>query len=238
MRLPGCSADSAGVQQATGRPALTRRWAFVTAGLAAGFSGLAVLATILAGVPLLLAELTLLALPITAIAVIIRRTPRPVVLQVWRVARAGLVAGFAATLVYDLTRTALSVAEPSPYNPFEAIRRFGLGILPADAPLGALIGVGFGVHVLNGSTFGVIYATFAGRFAATARTAMVSGLAWGLTLEFIQSILYPGWLNITSVLGEFLIISGAGHLAYGATLGLGTYRLLHRQRVSDGGPQP
>jgi hypothetical protein len=38
---------------------LTRRWAFVTAGLAAGFSGLAVMSTILTGGSLLIAEAAL-----------------------------------------------------------------------------------------------------------------------------------------------------------------------------------
>lgn len=193
------------------------------------------MATIVTGVPLLVAEVGLVALPLTALVVVMRRTPPAIVAEVWRVVRVGLAAGFLATVVYDVTRTILSVADPSPYNPLEAIRRFGLGILPADAPVGALMAVGLGVHILNGSTFGVIYATFAGRLALTPRSALLSGLAWGLTLEFVQSILYPGWLNITSVLDEFLIISGAGHLAYGATLGLGTYRILHQRRRTEGG---
>jgi hypothetical protein len=57
---------------------------------------------------------------------------------------------------------------------------------------------------------------------------LISGIIWGLTLEFLQSILYPGWLGITTVLAEFLVISGLGHIAYGVTLGLGTRWILSR----------
>ena len=209
-------------------PAVGRRWAVATVGLSAGFSGLAVISTILTGVPLIVAEIALVALPLGATVFVIRRAPGAVVREVWRVVRAGLLAGFGATLVYDVTRTVLSVADPSPYNPFEAVRRFGLGVLPSDAPTAVLLTAGMGVHLLNGTSFGVIYATFSGRIAASRRGAVLSGIAWGLTLEFVQSILYPGWLNITTVLREFLLISGLGHVAFGATLGIGVHWALWR----------
>jgi hypothetical protein len=211
-----------------------RRWAFATIGLAAGFSGLAVIGTILTGIPLLFLEGALVLVPVTFVVVVIRRTPRPIVLEIWRVARAGLLAGFAATIVYDVTRTTLSVFDPSPYNPFEAIRQFGLGMLPADASPALVMGVGYCIHFLNGSSFGVIYAVFGGRHVSSLRAALLSGIAWGLTLEFIQSILYPGWLHITTVLGEFLVISGFGHLAFGASLGLGVRWLLARGAGVEG----
>ena len=214
---------------------MTRRWAFATIGLAAGFSGLAVMTTILSGIPLLLAEGVLVLVPLTFVAVVVRRTPTPIVREIWRVARAGLIAGFAATLVYDVTRTTLSIFDPSPYNPFEAVRVFGTGMLPAGAPPALLMVAGYGIHFLNGSSFGVIYAIFGGRHARTLRVALLGGIAWGLTLEFIQSILYPGWLGITTVLGEFLVISGLGHIAYGASLGLGVRWLLRRETAKEVG---
>jgi hypothetical protein len=212
---------------------LTRRWAFATVGLAAGFSGLAVLATILSGVPLAIAEAALAVIPLTFVVVVVRRTPRPIVREVWRVVRAGLLAGFVATIVYDATRTILSVVDPSPYNPFEAVRVFGLGMLPPGAPAALIMASGFSIHYLNGSTFGVIYAVFAGRHGGTLRAALLGGIAWGLTLEFIQSILYPGWLGMTAVIKEFLVISGLGHVAYGASLGVGVRWLLHRERALE-----
>lgn len=211
------------------RTELTRRWAFAAVGLAAGFSGVAVIVSILSGVALLIAEVAMVAAPLVVVIIVARRAPRPVARHVGRVVRAGLLAGFAATIAYDATRTALSVYDPSPYNPFEAIRQFGLGIMPADAGLPAVMATGFAIHVLNGSTFGVIYAVFFGRHVHTLRAALLGGAIWGLTLEFVQSILYPGWLGIPAViLREFLVISGLGHIAYGAALGVGVRRLLFR----------
>lgn len=207
---------------------ITRRWAFGTIGLAAGFSGVAVIISILSGVALSVAEAALVLVPLVSVMFIARRAPRPVVREVWRVARAGVLGGAAATVVYDVTRTVLSVFDPSPYNPFEAIRQFGLGLLPANAAPPLVMVAGFALHLVNGSSFGVIYAVFAGRHVHTLRAALLSGLAWGLTLEFIQSILYPGWLQITTVLKEFLVISGLGHVMYGLTLGLGVRWLLRR----------
>jgi hypothetical protein len=201
---------------------------FATIGLAAGFSGVAVILTILSGVPLSITEAALVVVPLTAIVVVSRRVPRHIVREVWRVARAGVVGGVAATLVYDITRTVLSIYDPSPYNPFEAIRQFGLGMLPTGTRLPLVMAAGFVVHFVNGSSFGVIYATVAGRHVTTPRAAVLSGLAWGLTLEFVQSILYPGWLQIATVLREFLVISAIGHITYGLTLGLGVRWLLRR----------
>jgi hypothetical protein len=212
---------------------VTRRWAFATVGLAAGFTGLAVLGTILTGIPLLILEGVLVLVPVTAAAIVIRRAPRPVARRVWRVVRAGIVVGFVATIIYDVTRTVASTFDPSPYNPFEAIRFFGLGMVPADAPVALIMAAGLAIHLLNGCSFGVIYATVAGRHVRTWQVALVSGIAWGLTLEFIQSILYPGWLQITTVLNEFLLISGLGHFAYGASLGLGVRWILARSQGTE-----
>jgi hypothetical protein len=213
---------------------MTRRWAFGTAGLAAGFSGLAVVYSILTGVALAVAEAALVVVPLAITIVIARRVPRQIAREVWRVARAGLVAGFTATLVYDITRTALSILDPSPYNALEAIRRFGVGMMPAGTGAPMVMAAGLFIHFLNGSSFGMIYAIFAGRHLRTRRAAAVSGLAWGLTLELVQSILYPGWLQITTVLREFLVISGIGHVMYGLALGLGTWWLFPRGLPSEG----
>jgi hypothetical protein len=53
-----------------------------------------------------------------------------------------------------------------------------------------------------------------------------------------MSILYPGWLGITTVLQEFLVISSLGHLMYGVTLGLGVRWLLHRGQPRESVPSP
>jgi hypothetical protein len=207
---------------------MSQRWALATIGLAAGFSGVAVVFSILTGAALYIAEGALFIIPMAATVAIARRMPRAVVREVWHVARAGLLSGFAATLVYDGTRIALAALDPSPYNPFEAIRRFGLGMVPAGAGMPAVMLAGMVIHFLNGTSFGVIYAIFVGRHVRTRQAAALTGLGWGLTLELVQSILYPGWLHITTVLREFLVISAVGHVTYGLTLGLGTQWFLQR----------
>lgn len=204
---------------------MTRRIAFTTACLAAGFSGLAVLATILGNVALLVAELLAAFGASVLLLVLIKRTPRPIVVSIARVAITGALAGIVATGVYDVTRTVLSLLDPSPYSPFEALRRFGLGVLPIGSASEAVFVAGFAVHLLNGASFGVMYAMLAQGRVKRMRIAAASGVAWGLILELIQSILYPGWLGITTVIKEFLVISGLGHVAYGATLGLAFRRL-------------
>ena len=210
------------------------RWALPALGLAAGFSGVAVVLHILSGAALYLTEAAMVAIPVGTTTLIARRTPPAVRREVWRVARAGLLAGCAATLLYDAARGVLSLLDPSPYNPFEAIRRFGRGMLPPGASPSAALLTGAAVHLVNGSSFGLIYAVFAGRHVRTARGALGAGLAWGITLEFVQSILYPGWLRITTVLAEFLLISSLGHIVYGLSLGLGVRGLLER---STGGEE-
>lgn len=207
---------------------MNRQWVLATVALAAAFSGVAVLVSILSGIALGIAEAALVIVPLASVVLITRRAPRPIVHEVWRLARAGALAGLAATIAYDVTRTALSILDPSPYNPFEAIRLFGLGVVPEAAGLPLVMAAGAMVHVVNGVSFGVIYAALAARRPHSRRDAVVRGLAWGLTLELVQSILYPGWLGITTVLREFLVISGAGHIMYGLALGLAARRLLER----------
>jgi hypothetical protein len=212
---------------------VTHGFVYTSVGLAAGFSGLAVMAAILTPVPLIVTELVAVGVALVFLGLMVRRAPPGLLREVRRAAGAGILVGAVATLVYDAVRTGLSLLDPSPYNPFEAIRHFGMGILPATAAPSLVLGVGWIVHLVNGSSFGVIYAMFARNRLGTVRSALVSGMAWGVMLELIQSILYPGWLGITTVIREFLLISAAGHLAYGATLGLGVRALMSRRSQSE-----
>ena len=205
---------------------MARSFAFTAAGLAAGFSGVAMLLFIVGSVPLPLAEGATVAVAAVALWLYLRRLPPGVVAAVLRLARAGVVVGAMATVAYDVARIALSFFAALPYDPFAAIRQFGYGILPPDSSPATVLGVGFVVHLINGSSFGVIYAMFAHRHITSFRAAVGWGMAWGLVLEFVQSILYPGWLGITATLGEFFVITGASHLVYGATLGVGLRRRL------------
>lgn len=57
---------------------MTRRWAFATIGLAAGFSGMAVLVSILSGVALSIAEAAFVVVPLIAVIIVAHRAAREV----------------------------------------------------------------------------------------------------------------------------------------------------------------
>jgi hypothetical protein len=128
-------------------------------------------------------------------------------------------AGVLGIVAYDASKAVLSLADPSPYNPFEAIRVFGVLLVGDHAPPIQTWASGAAFHLLNGVMFAIAYAQFLGAFAArSVRLAVVTGMAWGLFLETFQLVLFPGWLSITFV-AEFTTISMAAHLVYGATVG-------------------
>jgi hypothetical protein len=111
-------------------------------------------------------------------------------------------------------------------------------MLPEGAPAAAVLAAGFTIYFVSGSSFGVIYAVSAGRRAHTRRDALLGGAAWGADAGIHPVHLYPGWLRITTVLQELLVISGLGHVVYGITLGLGVRLLLHRGRPRQSVPSP
>jgi hypothetical protein len=190
-------------------------------GAGALFSGAALLAHILAGIALPLA------LALTAVLLLL------VVWSVWRRAAAaerqrltgraviGLGAGVAATLTYDVAKYALAQWDPSPYNPFEAIRVFGLLLTGPAAPAGLSLAAGIAFHLLNGIAFGIAFCFLFGR------RGIIAGIGWGLFLELFQLTLYPGWLDIRFY-DEFVRISALSHAVYGAVLGWGCQAGLRR----------
>jgi hypothetical protein len=78
----------------------------------------------------------------------------------------------------------------------------------------------FVYHVSNGILFGTAYTLLLGQ------QRWWCGIAWSLGLELAMLCLYPLWLDLRSVMGEFTVMSVTGHLAYGAVLGLGCQRWL------------
>jgi hypothetical protein len=146
----------------------------------------------------------------------------------------GAVAGFLATMAYDLSKAALSILDPSPYNPFEAIRTFGKLLAGPSAGEQAIVASGAAFHLLNGTMFGIAYVfIFARDGAISSGRALATGVAWGIFLELFQLTLYPGWLDIRAY-REFVMISALGHVVYGATLGtiaLTLFRSGHARRV-------
>lgn len=122
-------------------------------------------------------------------------------------------------MAYDLSKAALSVLDPSPYNPFHAIRAFGDLLVGTSAGERAIVASGAVFHLLNGTMFGVAYVfLFAHDGHISGGRALATGVVWGIFLELFQLTLYPGWLDIRTY-KEFVMISALGHLVYGAALG-------------------
>ena len=134
--------------------------------------------------------------------------------------RVGAAAGIVATLAYDVTKFAVARLIRSPRNPFETVRLFGVLLAGRAAPAAVVDAAGATYHFTNGAAFGVAFSILLGRRGATA------GVLWGLGLELMQLLLYPRWLHLDA-LGEFTVVSLAGHTTYGLVLGSLCRRGLH-----------
>ncbi|HXJ04930.1 MAG TPA: hypothetical protein VNH65_07515 [Candidatus Acidoferrum sp.] len=183
-------------------------------GISLLFSGVALVTYILSGVSLRLALFVGALLPLAAFRLVWKRmggdAQRILVVQL----KVGLAAAVIATGAYDLTRFMLSHLDTSPYNPFEVIRIFGTLLVGNSAATPIVYSVGTAFHIMNGLCFGIAYWLLFGRYGVPA------AVLWGAFLEVFQLTLYPGWLNIRFY-REFLQISAASHLIYGAVLGFG-----------------
>lgn len=192
-----------------------------TLGVSALFSGCALLAHILTGLSLVVALSVSAGIITLGTWLALRRasgTDRDRILGFGKV---GLLSGLVATIVYDVTKAALSRWEPSPYDPFEAVRVFGVLLVGQNAPSGLTYAVGAVFHLGNGVLFGLSFVLLFGS------RGVLAGIGWGLFLELFQLTLYPGWLDIRFY-REFVQISGLSHIAYGAVLGLLSQRGLRK----------
>jgi hypothetical protein len=182
-------------------------------GLGALFSGSALLVHIITGVSLTLA-LLLSGLIVGAAgrAAWSRASPSDR-RQLTEHAKVGLLSGLVSTLAYDLTKAVLSRWDPSPYNPFEAIRIFGALLVGPNATSATIHIAGAAFHFGNGLLFGLAFVLLFGS------RSVLAGIGWGLFLELFQLTLYPGWLSV-QFYREFVQISALSHLVYGAVLGL------------------
>ena len=165
------------------------------------------------------------------IGILVTRSNQAIRRHVGRLLRTGVIAGIVATLAYDVSKAVLSVADPTPFNPFEAVRIFGILLVGEGAPPALIWASGIAFHVFNGVSFAVAYTQLFSPYAMrSVRWAIGIGMVWGLFLEIFQLTLYPGWLSI-QFLAEFQTISFSAHLIYGATLGLIVYRRLWRMEA-------
>ena len=181
-------------------------------GVGALFSGAALVVHIVVGVSLPITLALSTSLLVTAVALVWRRAPADRRRVLARVAGVGLLSGLLATLAYDLAKFLLSQWDPSPYNPFEAIRTFGTLLVGPSASTAVVMGTGTAFHMLNGVCFGIGYCFLFGR------RGIAAGIGWGICLELCQLTLYPGWLDIRAY-REFAQISALSHLVYGSVLG-------------------
>ena len=190
-------------------------------GLAALFSGVALVAHVVSGISLRAMLLLTSSTVALSVGALWRRAAPDDRRRLAHVFAIGAGTGLLATVAYDAAKYALSIWDPSPYNPFEVIRIFG--VLLAGPSAGPVLTYASGItfHAVNGTSFGIAYTFLFGSRGALA------GIVWGLFLETFQLTLYPGWLNIRAY-REFAQISALSHVVYGLVLGLLARRLLWR----------
>jgi hypothetical protein len=195
---------------------------FRVLGIGALFSGVALLAHIMAGVSLRLALALTVGFLILAVCLVWYRTSGEERLRMIRRTVVGVVSGTLATASYDLSKFALSQWDPSPYNPFEAIHLFGVLLVGVSTTHFVINAAGTVFHLVNGISFGLALCLL------IPRPGVITGIAWGLFLALLQITLYPGWLPL-GFYQEFKTISGISHVVYGIVLG---YSCRYGLRVS------
>lgn len=188
-------------------------------GMFALFSGAALVIHIISGFSLRLALVGSAGIVTLAVASLWRRVDATRRSRFVRLLWVGASSGILATLAYDASRYVLSLWDASPYNPFEAIRMFGILLAGREAAPASVYTAGSAFHLFNGTSFGVGYAFLFGR------RGILAGILWGLFLETFQITLYPGWLDIRAY-REFVQISAFSHVVYGSVLGFVCQRRL------------
>jgi hypothetical protein len=155
-----------------------------------------------------------LALPgmvaLIAITVWSKRTRRDLLFNRLAVGTVGAALGLVG---YDVTRWLAQAILPLHFDAFAAFPQFGHLMTGRSTHDGVAIAAGWGYHISNGWTFGIIYALLAG----PARWWW--GLVWGATLEAAMMIVYPSLLHPKSV-SSFVIVSVIGHAVFGAIVGV------------------
>ncbi len=201
------------------RTRATSRWRLLGALPLA--SGAALVVHVLTTISLGLALLGTAVIVALSCVVAWRRLPPIARVEVARRARAGLVAGLAATVAYDGSRwIAVNVLHDT-FWPFDIYPIFGQAIIGMGHGFGVITAIGVLYHYTNGLCFGVAYAIILGT------RGWWTGVFWALGLETLMLAVYPGWLH-PRAFDEFVSISLLGHLVYGATLGLAGHGLLAR----------
>jgi hypothetical protein len=214
-----------GKSTGNGHARTTRTWLLLAAlPLASGAALIVhVLTTISLGVALLGAGIIILGVGTLAW----RRLPSVARREIVQRAKAGLMAGFLATIAYDVSRWLIVTVFHDTFAPFHVFPIFGYAIAGKNLSPAVAATIGTIYHYANGVLFAVAYAIlFAPR-------GWWTGILWALGLEALMLTVYPGWLN-PAPFQEFISVSMLGHIAYGAVLGIFSRRLLGRTHVSGG----
>jgi hypothetical protein len=126
----------------------------------------------------------------------------------------GAAAGALATLGYDTARFLVVKAFHFHIAPFEAIPLFGYLMVGQRSSLWTAIFAGTAYHYLNGTAFATAYCLL------FAERDWKWGVVWALGLEAAMFTVYPGWLDLKTVMKEFTVVSLSGHVIYGTILGV------------------
>ena len=153
-------------------------------GLAALWSGAALLAHLVIHVSLPLTLAVLFGTVAAAMGLVWRVSPAPVRATMRQRAVAGLAAGVAALVVYDAIRFGGAALDPSPYDPLEALRGFGRALVGTRVSPARQLAVGMAFHGLNAVMFGLGFVgLIAGSGARSATSWALRGVAWALFRE-------------------------------------------------------
>src|SRR5205823_3752998 len=134
-------------------------------------------------------------------------------------AKVGLLAGFPATIAYDISRWLIVTLFHDTFAPFDVFPIFGHAIAGTNLSPAVATTIGILYHYTNGVLFAVAYAIL------LAPRGWWTGILWALGLEALMLTVYPGWLHPTPF-EEFVSVSILGHVAYGSVLGIFSRRLL------------
>ncbi|PSB68579.1 hypothetical protein C7B61_00120 [filamentous cyanobacterium CCP1] len=186
-------------------------------------SGIALVIAVLAEISLGLMLLLLGSLALFTFALKWRRASRDERKIIQQKLLVGLAAGLLATAAYDLSRLIVVTVFDMDVSPFKAFPIFGQLIAGENISKSTAYVVGTFYHLFNGIFFTIAYCF------AFGRRHWAYGILWALGLEFAMLALYPSWLNLEGVMQEFTVMSVAGHVAYGATLGLLCQKWLSRR---------
>jgi hypothetical protein len=153
--------------------------------------------------------------------------------QLWRAVMVGALAGFAATVAYDVFRLPFVFAREwhltavIPFmNLFKVFPRFGAMILgqPREQPEYSTTAqlTGWAYHFSNGITFGVMYVAMMGN-AAKRGWGWAVLMAAGLELGMLFTP-YPGVFGIP-LTARFVAVTLTAHIIFGVVMGLTARRL-------------